>query len=437
MTRSLRSISVVLVTLLAAATSGASQRNWSARASHEVVSIEPGTPDRYLSFLAPVLRGRSIVAMGEATHGTHEFFAAKARLFRYLVEHKGFTAIGLEAGYVECLPIDLYVHGGAGDPEALARGLQLWPWRTHEMADLMRWMRMWNADPHHVGISFYGIDSGNGIVQGFPALKAYFTIIDPAFLEQVDRAEHYVNDEKTFHNRPEGTALLDAIVSRLEDHHVDYARRTSQKRWTDARQIAAVVRQNYDYFFVKIVYEARDRHMADNAMWALRQQRGGGGLFLWAHNAHVSRDPDYYDYLGDKIDWKQIKPMGAYLGERIGDRLYVIGTEFDHGSFRAPARDAQGGLTDLPSYTVDAAAPGTLAGELAKDPRPIVFYDLHTSGAGVTPGWLTGPVAADNYGGGKVTGVRSVTPIAPGRDYDGLLFFRSTSASNLLDGAVH
>jgi erythromycin esterase-like protein len=94
--------------------------------------------------IARAVDGRRIVAVGEATHGAHEFFAFKAALFEYLVEHDGFTVLAIEGAARQWRPMDAYVHGGAGNAAVLLRGQDFTMYRVAEMRDLLTWIRRYN-----------------------------------------------------------------------------------------------------------------------------------------------------------------------------------------------------------------------------------------------------------------------------------------------------
>ena len=103
--------------------------------------LEPNAEFSDLKQLDSYFEGVKVVGMGESTHGTHEFFTMRHRMFKFLVEHHGFNTFFLEADYVVCKPIDNYIKTGEGDPAKLIDAIALWPWITQEMLDLVEWMK--------------------------------------------------------------------------------------------------------------------------------------------------------------------------------------------------------------------------------------------------------------------------------------------------------
>jgi erythromycin esterase len=97
------------------------------------------------SDLAPLddLKQARIVGLGEATHGTREFFEMKHRIFKYLVEMHGFKAFAFECDYGESVFFDRYINGGPGDIDELMKTkMHFWTWRTVEVRALLEWIRV-------------------------------------------------------------------------------------------------------------------------------------------------------------------------------------------------------------------------------------------------------------------------------------------------------
>src|SRR5205085_3617532 len=105
---------------------------------------QAGTGFDDLRGLSAIVGNARIVSLGEATHGTHEFFAMKHRVLEYLVENLGFTVFAIEAALPECDAINDYVVDGAGDASTALAGQHFWTWNTDEVLDMIQWMRNYN-----------------------------------------------------------------------------------------------------------------------------------------------------------------------------------------------------------------------------------------------------------------------------------------------------
>ncbi|MFL5383860.1 MAG: erythromycin esterase family protein [Longimicrobiaceae bacterium] len=109
--------------------------------------------------LKAVLRGRRIVALGEASHGTGEFFRMKHRMLEFLVREMGFRHFAMELSPEDGRVIDAYIHGAPTDP----RRVLYWPWATVEVMEMIEWMRAYNAERGSApGLTFHGIDPRSG-----------------------------------------------------------------------------------------------------------------------------------------------------------------------------------------------------------------------------------------------------------------------------------
>jgi len=156
------------------------------RASPEVVawlranaiplaSAEPGSGFDDLQQLRSLIGNARIVSMGEATHGTREFFRLKHRMIEYCVSQLGFTVIAFEAEYGTTLAVNDYVLFGKGNAVDVVTGMGFWTWDTEEVVALVEWVRAWNLT-HQRKVKFYGFD-----VQGSAAAALHVL----AYLERV------------------------------------------------------------------------------------------------------------------------------------------------------------------------------------------------------------------------------------------------------------
>jgi erythromycin esterase len=119
-----------------------------------------------------------IVGMGEATHGTHEFFQMKQRIFQYLVEKQGFRYIAFEYDFAACLSLDYIIQTGQGTiAEYMKENMKFWAWKTEELQSLFEWMQNYNrGKPDNQKIHVIGVDcqyTSFSIVQLIALLQIY------------------------------------------------------------------------------------------------------------------------------------------------------------------------------------------------------------------------------------------------------------------------
>lgn len=131
---------------------------WVRSRSFPFATCEAGNGFEDLQPLKQLIGDARIVALGEGTHGTREFFQTKHRLMEFLATEMGFTIFSIEANMPEAYAVDGFVSHGEGDPEGLITGMYFWTWRTTEVADMVRWMRRFNAADAGRHVSFTGFD---------------------------------------------------------------------------------------------------------------------------------------------------------------------------------------------------------------------------------------------------------------------------------------
>jgi len=124
------------------------------------IPVETANPAADFADLVPLkdmIGERRIVALGEGTHGTSEFFKMKHRIVRFLAEQMGFTVFAIEANMPEAREVNRYVLTGKGDPKKALSGLYFWTWDTSEVLAMIEWMKDYNLSGKG-RMEFYGFD---------------------------------------------------------------------------------------------------------------------------------------------------------------------------------------------------------------------------------------------------------------------------------------
>jgi erythromycin esterase len=290
------------------------------------------------SDLSPLddLKATRVVGLGEATHGTHEFFEMKHRLFKYLVEKHGFKAFAFECDYGESIFFDRYINGGAGDIDELMRTrMHFWTWRTSEVRALLEWMRSFNIGKGDAEkIHYIGVDCQFTTYQGM-LLRQYLGSVSSAFLSELDPllseleglqdSQYKTMEEAVFNDYKQRQDDLYRTLSAKEKEFVPLS---SKFEFELARQLARSLSQvhEYKYSYYKLNdYSKRDLYMAENTLWILDLLGGASRIALWAHNGHVANDPVYSG--GGSL--------GSHLRANLGDQYKIIGFSFSKGTFTA------------------------------------------------------------------------------------------------------
>ena len=174
----LSAANVAYDSILAALAPSASDESALARYAAPLRTSDPAGPDADMARVADMIGGAPIVAIGEGTHGTHEFFQFRHRLVRYLVEHHGFAALALEANMAQTRAVNEYIHSGKGDPARMALALGFWSWNTEETLALLEWMRAFNQSGRGQ-LDVYGFDT-QALGGAVDSVTAFIRSVAPA-----------------------------------------------------------------------------------------------------------------------------------------------------------------------------------------------------------------------------------------------------------------
>lgn len=346
-------------------------KNWIKANLVPLKSCEPGKGFEDLQPLKSIVGDARVVALGEATHGTREFFQMKHRVLQFLVEEMGFNLFVFEANMPECYRVNDYVLHGKGDPAQALAGLHFWTWNTEEVFEMIRWMRRYNEDPLHTRkVQFRGID------MQFPDIA----VVDvEKYLKQVDPEAARMVREKlvplaTNKSRPypiPDTDLLpwldtaNAVLAGFDAHRQTYVSKSSVEGFEASRQNARILAQWAEMFSgPTFINEIRDRSMTENMQWVLQHEGPGAKAVIWAHNAHVQFSDSW---MGDEF-------LGYRLRKKLGKDLVVFGFSFNEGGFQAK----NSGSDDyaLQGFQVPPHPKATLDQAFASAGVPIFALDL-------------------------------------------------------------
>ena len=306
--------------------------------------------------LMDVIGDARFVLIGEASHGTHEFYRERAEITKRLIQEKGFTAVAVEADWPDAYRVNRYVRGSNDDAtsgEALL-GLQqfpTWMWRNTDVLSFVTWLRHYNdALPQDAAkIGFYGLDLYS-MHASIEAVLGYLDKIDP---EAAKRAryryscfQHFGEDTQAY-----GYAASFGLAESCEDEAVnqlmELQRRTAEYAQQDgqvaeeefffAEQNARLVKNAEEYYrsmFRRRVssWNLRDRHMAETLEQLfvhLDKPGTPAKIVVWAHNSHLG-DARATD-MGDAGELN----VGQLVRERYGRDAVLVGFSTYRGTVTA------------------------------------------------------------------------------------------------------
>jgi erythromycin esterase-like protein len=264
--------------------------------------------------LMKVISDARYVLLGEASHGTHEFYRERARITKQLILEKGFTTVAVEADWPDAYQINRYVLGeadGAASIDSLEgfKRFPTWMWRNADVLDFIGWLRQHNdALPQKATkVGFYGLDLYS-LHASIEAVLGYLDKIDP---EAAKRAryryacfEHFGEDTQAY-GYAASFGLSNSCEREVIEQLSEMQRRASELAKRDGRvsadeffyaeQNARLVKNAEHYYRTMFQgrvssWNLRDRHMAEtlHALVAhLEEQNRNPKVVLWAHNSHL------------------------------------------------------------------------------------------------------------------------------------------------------
>ena len=288
----------------------------------------------------------SVVLLGEATHGTSEFYRLRDRITRALITQHGFDAVAVEADWPDAARIDRFVRSrpsGGAEFEAFSR-FPTWMWRNREVATFVGWLRDHNAEvgDERDRVSFHGLDLYSLFTSRAEVL-AYLEGVDPAAAELARRRysclSPWQHDPAEYGRavvRGEFAGCEDGVVANLSDllrRRMDYAVGSGDD-FLDAAQNAVIVANAERYYRVMYAgsresWNLRDQHMFET-LQVLRASRGPRAkIVVWEHNSHVG------DASATEMGARGEHNVGMLCRREYGEDAFLVGFGTDHGTVAA------------------------------------------------------------------------------------------------------
>jgi protein-L-isoaspartate(D-aspartate) O-methyltransferase len=281
---------------------GVSQRKTSADLVAEAAEPLPEFDDRAFGALFDRFADKRVVLLGEASHGTSEFYRARAAITHHLIAHHGFSILAVEADWPDAAAIDRYVrHLPRREGEAPFQRFPTWMWRNTDVDAFIHAIREHNAsldEKHRAG--FYGLDIYN-MAASITSVLAYLDKVDPRAAaiarERYGCLTPWQREPSTY-----GRAVLtegyrkceEAVVAQLRDllrGRLRYEEESADS-FLDATQNARLIASAERYY--RIMYyggaeswNLRDTHMFETLDHVLRARGADAKAIVWAHNSHI------------------------------------------------------------------------------------------------------------------------------------------------------
>ena len=284
-----------------------------------------------LQFLKPLLKDKELIGLGEATHGTSEFFQMKHRLVEFLVTEMGYRAFAIEASMADCESVNDYICNGRGSIYKAISDMRFWTWNTEEVANMVKWMKKYNeGKADNDKLHFYGFDmqyasrASKKIEQSIKETGLSISQPIAQMLKQISSGnEKFPRDTIKLWK-----LLVDSLYYLTKKNASLFNNKGSgyeqlQQQIILVKQFLALSNpKRYSTGFT-----IRDSCMSANIKW-LKALSGNNKMILWAHNFHVSK-------YSNQSKWNNVVTMGYRLSKMFGDKYYNIGFDFYDGNLQA------------------------------------------------------------------------------------------------------
>jgi erythromycin esterase-like protein len=296
----------------------------------------------------------SLVLLGEASHGTHEFYRERAEITRRLIAEQGFTGVAVEADWPDAWRVNRFVQAKSDDEtaeEALRDFVRFpaWMWRNTEVEHFVEWLRDWNDDAHDsANAGFYGLDLYS-LHRSMEAVVEFLQEADPdAALRAIERYscfDHFGRDPQVYGYEtglggaePCEQRAVEQLLE-LQDRAAELIRKAEGDEdaqfFTEQNARLVVNAERYYRAAFQGGYESwnlRDTHMVETLYELIAYLSRGGTqprLVVWAHNSHLG------DARATEMGRAGELNVGQLVRERSREGALLVGFSTHHGTVTA------------------------------------------------------------------------------------------------------
>lgn len=318
----------------------------------------PLRPDEITDYdpLLDFIGDARFVLLGEASHGTHEFYRERGQITKRLITEKGFSAVSVEADFPDAYRINRYVRAAGADADAVDalegfKRFPQWMWRNTDVLDFIGWLRMHNDDlPQNTPkVGFYGLD----LYSLHASMEAVLTYLDKIDPEAAERAREryscfdHFEENTQIYGYTTGLGLAESCETEVVEQLVEMNRRAAELALRDGRvarddyffaeQNANVVKNAEAYY--RMMYRSniaswnlRDRHMSETlaALDAHLSESGKPAkIVVWEHNSHLG--DARATQMGERGEWN----VGQLTRQQYKNDAVLVGFTTHHGTVTA------------------------------------------------------------------------------------------------------
>ncbi|GAB3303189.1 erythromycin esterase family protein [Hymenobacter tenuis] len=363
-----------------------------ARITLDASIINPVSTQSFEAFRTAVqplvkqMAGKQVVAMGEGTHGTSEFYKLRFWLTRILMEEYGFDRLGLENTYGDTYLLNQAMQQPKVDLKPLMQKHMLSMWQNQEMAELLTWMQGHNRTHRRNKVELTGIDAmfsnadAQLLQQGLaktkrPELQTLTAqlVKNSAYMDNMwyhaEDTSYHLNRKEWLANGMAGYEAADQLEKALP------GLRLPRKQREVLAGAAKNARMRFDLFYQAKVYKrnsSRDSVFAEMTKFLVGKKQHK--VIIWAHNAHVART---VAAPGDNNGGG----TGSFLDRMFPGQYFVLATGTTSGTFSATTQRFISPASVMTSYPLEMAKAGSWEASLGQVSSPVYYFNTNQLGA--------------------------------------------------------
>lgn len=308
--------------------------------NHNIIELPSAYPLKYSEvFIDGIIDWApyEIIGIGEATHGTKEFFELKHSLLRFLVENYDFKILAYEFSFRTSLRINQYITQGVGNLDSLLKN-ELWIQNNQQVKDLLNWMRIYNQNKTEEDrVQFVGIDNQLDAFHPYKTVKIVENLIPEinsnrdSILIQIKKLEFNNYKHITWEEYDQRCFLFEEFKRKI----ISFKSYTiNSKKINTAVHLADCLINSNNWLFniYNSDFNTREIEMAKNVHWII--QEFNQKTIVWAQNSHINITNIKRSECNNS--------MGKYIDDRYRDKYFKINTAFTVGEFKAVIVDSTG-----------------------------------------------------------------------------------------------
>lgn len=289
------------------------------------------------------------VLLGEASHGTSEFYTTRAEITKKLIEEHGFSFVAVEGDWPACFEVNRYIKGNAPEYSNAAEALHsfhrwpAWMWANEEVTRLVEWLRAFNRNQNKQ-VGFYGMD----VYSLWESMEAVVQYLEKINSPAVDKAKKAFECFEPFHRQPEqygisaafyGESCMSEVMDLLETIQQNRKTYDNNPESSLNMQVNALVASNAEAYYHAMVtngnesWNIRDRHMVEALDYIGTYYGPESKGVIWEHNTHIG------DARATDMAQEGMVNVGQLIREKYGqDQVYAIGFGTHRGTVIAAGK---------------------------------------------------------------------------------------------------